>query len=77
MDIKCGHSGGNGFKFRWIIATHDNWKNKILRAVLPPRILMFSIVMGANYSSELISMPNWVPAIYAHNNFCLDKVVKN
>ena len=39
-----------------------------------PRILKFSIVMGANYWFEQIFMPNWVLAFCAHNNFRLDRV---
>ena len=40
-----------------------------------PRILKFSISMGADYWSELIFMPTWVLAFYAHNNFRLDRVL--
>ena len=39
-----------------------------------PRILIFSILMGADYSSKLKSMPIWVLAFCAHNNLCLGKV---
>ena len=39
-----------------------------------PRILKISIVMGADYWSELIFMPTWVLAFCAHNIFCLDRV---
>ena len=37
-------------------------------SIMAPRILIFSIVIGAEYSSELIFMPTWVPAFYAHND---------
>ena len=40
-----------------------------------PRFLKISIVMGADYWSELIFMPTWVLAFYAHNDFRLDRVV--
>ena len=39
-----------------------------------PRILKISIVMGADYWSELIFMPTWVLAFCALNNSCLDRV---
>ena len=39
-----------------------------------PRILKFTIAIGADYSSELIFMPTWVRAFCAHNNSCLDRV---
>ena len=37
-----------------------------------PRILKFSIAMGADYSSELMFMPIMVLAFCAHNNSFLD-----
>ena len=41
------------------------------------RILIFSIVMGADNSSKLNFMPTWVLAFYAHNNFCLSRAAIN
>ena len=38
-------------------------------------ISIFSIVMGADYSSQLKSMHTGVPMLYAHNNFCLDRLI--
>ena len=39
-----------------------------------PRILKFSIPMGADYSSELIFKSTWVRGFCAYNNSCLDTV---
>ena len=33
-----------------------------------PRILIFSIAMGADYSFELKNIESWVPAFFKHNN---------
>ena len=33
-----------------------------------PRILIFSIVIGADYSYEVKNSEIWVPAIFKHNN---------
>ena len=41
-----------------------------------PRILIFSILIGADYSSKLKSMPIWVLAFCTYNNLCLGRVYK-
>jgi hypothetical protein len=33
-----------------------------------PRILIFSIAMGADYSFEVKNIDIWVPAFFKHNN---------
>ena len=37
-------------------------------------ILIFSIAMGADYTSELISIVHWVPAFFMHNKIFLGSV---
>ena len=39
-----------------------------------PRILIFSIAMGADYSIELISIETYAPQFFWHNNFFLGSV---
>ena len=39
-----------------------------------PRILIFSIFMGAKYSIELISIETYAPQFIGHNTFFLDSV---
>ena len=34
----------------------------------PPRILIFSIAIGADYSFEVKNIEIWVPAFFKHNN---------
>jgi hypothetical protein len=35
---------------------------------MAPRILIFSIAMGADYSFEVKNIEIWVPAFFKHNN---------
>ena len=35
---------------------------------MAPRILIFSIAMGVDYSFEVKNIEIWVPAFYKHNN---------
>jgi hypothetical protein len=41
-----------------------------------PKILIFSIVMGADYSIELISIVHGVPQFFMHNKSILGGVLK-
>ena len=40
-----------------------------------PKILIFSIAMGANYSIELISIETYAPQFIGHNKIFLDSVI--
>jgi hypothetical protein len=42
---------------------------------MAPKILIFSIAMGANYSFELISIVHGVPAFFMHNKIFLGSVI--
>ena len=42
-----------------------------------PRILIFSIAMGADYSIELISIDTYAPQFIGHNNIFLGSVKMN
>ena len=42
---------------------------------IAPRILIFSIAMGADYSFELIFLVHWVPQFIGHNKSFLDSVL--
>ena len=40
-----------------------------------PRILVFSMAMGADYSFELISIETYAPQFIGHNKFFLGSVI--
>ena len=42
---------------------------------MAPKILIFSIAMGADYSLELISVHTYEPQFIGHNIFFLDSVI--
>jgi hypothetical protein len=42
-----------------------------------PRILIFSIAMGADYSFEVKNIEIWVPAFFKHNNSSVATVRSN
>ena len=42
---------------------------------MAPRILIFSIDMGADYSIELISIETYAPQFIGHNNIFLGSVL--
>ena len=42
---------------------------------MAPRILIFSIAMGADYSFELISIETYAPQFIGHNIFFLGSVI--
>ena len=42
---------------------------------MAPRILIFSMAMGADYSFELISIETYVPQFIGHNKFFLGSVI--
>ena len=41
---------------------------------MAPRILIFSIAMGADYSFELNSIETYAPQFFGHNNLFLGSV---
>ena len=43
---------------------------------MAPRILIFSIAMGADYSFELISIETYAPQFIGHNKFFLSSVIE-
>ena len=43
---------------------------------MAPRIWIFSIAMGADYSFEMKNIEIWVPAFFKHNNLSVATVIK-
>jgi hypothetical protein len=44
-------------------------------SITAPRIFIFSISMGANYSFEVKNIEIWVPAFFKHNNSSVATVI--
>ena len=42
---------------------------------MAPRILIFSIAIGANYSYEMKNSEIWVPTFFKHNNSFIATVI--
>ena len=73
----CQYSPFGQF-MRWIGLIFRNWQYCLAgRSKMPQRILIFSIVMGANNSFELISIETYAPQFLGHNKIFLGSLAQD